>query len=684
MFYREDLKDNHIEHHDEMIYKCLDPCTSMFKDRAYFYQHLVHIHNTKITRENEHLYMIKPQRKPRGKRLMKSRNTAGAGAPSHRSAQDTNESTTETHAVRCLASNVTEPPYPEVSSLGTDQPKSKQDRIEINNEAPRSDTENGNQKKRKHVEKGSTVDNLKAIYHGVTVTTVAEVHRESPASDKPDYLNALRKGIETYRIETFTNTIRMTGEDGADSRNSTIPFCLPLHSFPVAHVDLDHSYSAESKGQNLNRSHTRDHEDTEYYSESDVDEISNATNDENADGEDQDELEHVRANDDDRNEFLDANFSMELPDEENDDELRNQFDEPCDEEMAEMNADDLDDGIRILKQSVGMDKTGEAEVGEGLSTPELGILGVNNRAEGSFSDLGNITANDSADGIFKPHNDWESNSEEDENGEDVLHLRLTESENTDSEAKPEVQKSVATPLGAKEVATTSSSSEPLSEDIETVAPEVASKTPNSESRTEVQKLVGTTSEPGNEANTVARVSSSISLSMTAKNIAAATSSTTPVPAATAVTTASTEITSQPSQNSEGSSVHQEKRWRVCPESNLNLVKTENADEKCCVVALEDAFENLSREGICVAKQEVLRVLCNVEFNRTTPSMQMFNVRPLIEAGDEDVRRNTIHEGKNIISLRIGILQKREVPFFIQHEIITSVTMVTRCTIRVIS
>ena len=77
----------------------------------------------------------------------------------------------------------------------------------------------------------------------------------------------------------------------------------------------------------------------------------------------------------------------------------------------------------------------------------------------------------------------------------------------------------------------------------------------------------------------------------------------------------------------------ERRKRSFSESDGNIAKkskTENADEECCLVALVDSFTRLSREGMCVVKQEILRILCNIEFYRSTPSLQTFHVRSLLQ------------------------------------------------------
>ena len=77
----------------------------------------------------------------------------------------------------------------------------------------------------------------------------------------------------------------------------------------------------------------------------------------------------------------------------------------------------------------------------------------------------------------------------------------------------------------------------------------------------------------------------------------------------------------------------ERRKRSFSETDGNVAKkskTENADEECCLVALVDSFTGLSREGMCVVKQEILRILCNIEFHRSTPSVQTFHVRSLLQ------------------------------------------------------
>ena len=85
--------------------------------------------------------------------------------------------------------------------------------------------------------------------------------------------------------------------------------------------------------------------------------------------------------------------------------------------------------------------------------------------------------------------------------------------------------------------------------------------------------------------------------------------------------------------SSSSGEEREKRKRSSLESDGNITKkskTDNADEQCCLVALVDAFTHLSREGISIVKQEILRILCNIEFHRCTPSVHTFHLRSLLQ------------------------------------------------------
>ena len=69
-----------------------------------------------------------------------------------------------------------------------------------------------------------------------------------------------------------------------------------------------------------------------------------------------------------------------------------------------------------------------------------------------------------------------------------------------------------------------------------------------------------------------------------------------------------------------------KRKRVySPQSSHYLELVENADEQCCLLALVDSFKNLGDQGRLVAKQEILRILGNVVYEMSIPSMLISNV-----------------------------------------------------------
>ena len=78
-----------------------------------------------------------------------------------------------------------------------------------------------------------------------------------------------------------------------------------------------------------------------------------------------------------------------------------------------------------------------------------------------------------------------------------------------------------------------------------------------------------------------------------------------------------------------------KRKRLNVEGDVEFTTptgVENADEHCCFLALADSFRNLGNRGKLIAKQEALRVLCNVVYDLTTPSMLLPNLEPSLPDG----------------------------------------------------
>ena len=58
---------------------------------------------------------------------------------------------------------------------------------------------------------------------------------------------------------------------------------------------------------------------------------------------------------------------------------------------------------------------------------------------------------------------------------------------------------------------------------------------------------------------------------------------------------------------------------------LELPEVENTDEQCCLLALVDSFKNLGEQGRLVAKQEILRILGNIVYEMSIPSMLISNM-----------------------------------------------------------
>ena len=74
------------------------------------------------------------------------------------------------------------------------------------------------------------------------------------------------------------------------------------------------------------------------------------------------------------------------------------------------------------------------------------------------------------------------------------------------------------------------------------------------------------------------------------------------------------------------------RKRPTSDTSTNPMKrsrTENTDEQCILLAVADAFRRFSREQTCTAKQEILRILCTIEFNRSAPSANIFHIESLL-------------------------------------------------------
>ena len=657
-FRRKDLKDYHVEHHEEMVYKCLDPCTWMFERRVEIYRHLGQVHDTKLSRENQHLYMIKPSRSSRSDHVRKHRKPSSAESlPNKSSTSNEKESnskksanTTECQPSTRIDSSSHQNSFPDRDEIdgqdqdeqtqelnGTDaqQQKSPARGIEIGekgkgaaeettaddettsreqqHKSPTTDVKMGEKEKGKDAAEETIVD------PETTGHQLADVDEEERSNDvetnRPNYTEALRRGYETYHTLLSMGAIKKPSREGA----AMVTFRLPDWIFHAVQTKRDHSYSATNNGLNPDpfTGYTGDEKDVDHYSNSDLDETWDAEDEaaDEIDG-DQHEKEYKRVAHNERNEFADDDFSIELPDE-IDHGFRDEFDEPYSEQMGDVSNEELNDGSRENDNDVDMGQTNEEALSEEPPLPEIGNMDVPKRS----SILINITSESESESdnkvTFEPRDGWDKKSSGgEEDREDNLVLRLEESEG-DGKAKE-------------------------TGDVSDAEPRYCARTKafRVKSSTSAQKTDNAPSAAG--AGESSPTPMTIFSASSPRENGTMVSSTVPSPTAgptTPIPILQTGTKSKP-QNS-FTEDNPERHIRFSSGSNNDPVTTENADEQCCLVALVDTFKHLSQEGVLVAKQEILRVLCNVEFYKSTPSTQMFSVRPLSEPEEA----NIIEEGK---------------------------------------
>ena len=506
-------KKRHVEHHNNMKFQCLDPCTYMFDNRAELGAHLKQVHKTKLSRENEARFMI---------------NNSNCNTTKH------NENGNH--------------------SVVQDKGRMKKKKTDIEGDQGLS---SGSEDELDQAENTPGVSSKGSLLN----------------------INAVRKGCSTYK--TMSKPGFIPNEDS-----------LPDDLIHTVLTRRDHPYSVLSAEQNTLAKDKTERQSLDVLTERET----------NDDGATTGPYSGKVTSDQEKELLDDDNMSIEIPhgdadylaDQESD--ISDLAENPTLPEMKSQ-----------LYQNNG--KNFSSVVAEGTSSePESDCEVTFKNTDRMFSD----ESESDGEVSFKRTN-YSRNGKENEGNNSLRYLEQEESDcevsfkpsnwNTNGRVHEENSS-----LQFQEQEEDASDNESLSCARSRVFEAQTDKSLNVSSSVEI-------------------ISSDIPLeAASSPRISTSSRATTAVSAPIAVPS-----TSRCTSSSSGE--EREKRKRSSLESDGNITKkskTDNADEQCCLVALVDAFTHLSREGISIVKQEILRILCNIEFHRCTPSVHTFHVRPLLQ------------------------------------------------------